>query len=281
MDQVPALPDDVLDVGRRLIGAPVFLVGCARSGTSIFGEALAAHPRIAYLFEVSSIWNSLVPEREDHRLSASDLTAGLAEPIYAALADARKDLAGDVLLEKNPKHVLRIPFLRALFPDAKVLHIIRDGRDVTTSLMFRNRGTNWGHLEVPGWRDLLEEYPEAHHIRCAHQWRIAIETARGDAEELPDGSYLEVRYEELVRSPLETLEPVFDFLGLDVAPEVRAFAEKIQDETRGSYHAKKQVRHFVDNHKKRIGRYEENLSAEQIAEVEAACGGLLAVLGYR
>lgn len=40
-----------------------------------------------------------------------------------------------VLVEKNPRHTLRIPFLKAIFPDAKIIHIVRDGRDVTCSLV--------------------------------------------------------------------------------------------------------------------------------------------------
>ena len=55
MAEVPSLPDDILELGKALIPRPVFLVGCARSGTSILGEALAEHSRVAYLFEVSTI----------------------------------------------------------------------------------------------------------------------------------------------------------------------------------------------------------------------------------
>ena len=280
MEEVPPLPDDVLELGRGLIPRPVFLVGCARSGTSILGETLAAHPAVAYLFEASFIWNDLVPARADHRLVASDAGAEVARQIYEALAREREGLPGNVLLEKNPKHVLRLPFLAALFPHARFVHIIRDGRDVAVSLAFRNRGTRWGHLEVPGWRDLLERYPERNHVRCALQWRAAVSIARADAERLPPGSYLEVRYESLVREPAATLERALTFLDLPAAAEVDAFLPRIQDVTAGSYHARKQVRHYVDNHARRIGRYTENLSPAEVEELEEACGDLLAALGY-
>jgi len=309
MDQVPPLPDDVLAVGKALIARPVFLIGCARSGTSILGEAIAAHPHVAYLFEASRIWNELVPSRPDHRLVAADVTPEVALAIYRALVEARdaleraqgSDAAGaaepdsggcaesdrasrrpedEILLEKNPKHVLRIPFLKALFPHARFLHILRDGRDTACSLMFRNRGSSWGHLEIPGWRDLLEKYPQENHIRCAHQWRDSVTIARRDAESLKPGEYVEVRYEDLLRDPGMTVAALLEFLGLEPAPEVGAFLPKIQDETAGSYHARRQVRHYVENHSRRTGRYRENLTPEQIAEVEAVCGGLLLELGY-
>jgi len=255
------------------------VVGCARSGTSIFGEAIAAHPSAAYLFELSAMWNEVVEEGDDHRLDATDATDEIATCVYEALASAAKEIdergAATVVVEKNPKHVLRLPFLDALFPWAKFVHIIRDGRDVTASLMFRNRRDQWGHLKVPTWRELLEVHPDANHVRCAHQWRIAVETARADGVAIGPERYLEVRYEELLGSPERVMTKVFDFIDLDVAGEAREFWSKIQDETAGSYHARKQVRHYVDNHSKRIGRFEENLRPEQIAEVEAICGPVL------
>ncbi len=280
MEEVPPLPDDVLELGKRLIGAPVFLVGCARSGTSIFGEAIAAHPRAAYLFEASSIWNTLVPRRDDHRLTAEDATPEVATAIYEALAEARHELHGDLLVEKNPKHVIRIPFLHALFPEARLLHLVRDGRDAVASLMFRNRGAEWGHLRIPGWRELLARYEKANHTRCAHQWSYAVSAARRDAAALPEDLYREVRYEDLVTRPAVVFRGVLDFLELEPDPRVDAFLLKIQDETTGSYHAKKQVRHFVDNHRRRIGRYRENLDEEQLKDVLAVCGELLEDLGY-
>lgn len=289
METVSPLPDDVLELGQSLIPRPVFLVGCARSGTSILGEAIAEHPRVTYLFEASSIWNELVPPKADHRLVASDAGADVARGIYRALADARDAAEGgsstaeskpDLLLEKNPKHVIRIPFLAALFPAARFLHIVRDGRDTTASLMFRNRGPRWGHLEIPGWRDLLERYPAAHHVRCAHQWRDSVAMARDDARELEPGRYREVRYEDLLDEPEATLRGLLDFLEIPMHSRVMAFLPKIQDATAGSYHARKQIRHYVDNHSRRRGRYRENLSEDQIRDVEEVCGPLLRELGY-
>lgn len=292
MEAVPPFPDDLVELGHReamsaasaeeldRVERPVFLVGCARSGTSIFGEALAVHPRIAYLFEASSIWNELVPKRGDHRLERTDASHDVRDAILGALLEAARGLKGDVLLEKNPKHVLRIPFLDELFPLSRFLHIIRDGRDVVPSLMFRNRGAQWGHLEVPGWHELLARYPLANHIRAAHQWRIAVEMARADARSLGPGRYLEVRYEDLVRAPAEVIGRTLSFLGLPGASDVEAFLPRIQDATRGSYHARKQVRHYIENHSRRIGRFEENLSPGQLDEVIAACRPLLEELGY-
>ena len=283
MEEIPTLPDDVLELGRRLIPRPAFLVGCARSGTSILGEALGSHAEVDYIFEASPLWNALTPTRPDHRLRPADLDAELATQIYEQLglqATGSSREAPRLWLEKNPKHVLRILFLATLFPQARFLHIIRDGRDATASLMFRNRGEQWGHLKIPGWRKLLEQFPKANHIRCATQWATAVRTARADARELEPGRYCEVRYEELVRKPEATLETALRFLGLQPDDGTRGFVAKIQDETRGSYHARRQIRHFVDNHSRRIGRYTENLTSAQVEDVLDVCGDLLRELGY-
>jgi len=114
-------------MGRRLIPRPVFLIGCARSGTSILGEAIAAHPRVAYLFEVNSIWNELVPAKPDHRLERADATPEVARAIYQAFWKREGTSRGFARREKPKKHVIRIPFLAALFPEARFLHVMRDG----------------------------------------------------------------------------------------------------------------------------------------------------------
>ncbi len=279
MEEIPALSDDVLDLGRRLIPSPVFIVGCARSGTSIFGEALAAHPGITYLFELSPMWSGLVGEREDHRLDATHAGDDVARRVYEGFTEASSPAPVAVLVEKNPKHVLRMPFLDRIFPWARYLHIVRDGRDVTASLMFRNRGERWGHLEIPGWRELLARHPRENHVRCAHQWRDSVTIARQDGSRLGD-RYLEVSYERLVRDPGVEVPRALGFIGLAVTDEVREFWTKIRDETRGSYHARKQVRHYVENHSRRIGRFRENLTPGQQRDVEGICQELLVELGY-
>lgn len=283
MEALFAVPVDFLVLGDRVIEKPAFIVGCARSGTSILGEAIAAHPDVAYLFEASVIWNALQPDRVDDRLTATDLTPEIADAARRALAQAGAGMSGHRLLEKNPKHVLRLPYLAAIFPDCQFIHIIRDGRDTVASLMFRNRGAAWGHLKTPGWQELLARYPREHHLRCAHQWRDAVTIARQDAVTLALGKtrYHELRYEDLLRDPGEALHRVLDFIGLQPHPLVDAFLPRIQDSTERSYHAKRQVRHYVENHSRRVGRHLENLTPAELAEVTGVCGGLLAELGYQ
>jgi len=59
-----------------------FIVGCARSGTSILGELIGAHPRVRYIFEAHDLWNSMGEgEDESHRLLSEHATSANAERV--------------------------------------------------------------------------------------------------------------------------------------------------------------------------------------------------------
>ena len=117
----------------------------------------------------------------------------------------------------------RISYLNSIFPDAIFIHIIRDGRSVTDSLMkvgfWKNRklepwwrnGLNKQDLHV--WKDCnLDPY-----VLTAIQWNRIIETTQSEAKRLTnsDQRYLEVRYEDFVKSPKDILKKVFSFCGLE------------------------------------------------------------------
>jgi len=135
------------------------------------------------------------------------------------------------LLEKTPENCLRLPFLQALFPDARVVFLVRDGRANVHSLLEgwrqphlfpgyatpvpvtspgQTRG-RWAFTLIPGWRDLVDR-PLAE--ICARQW-VACNAAVLDYAAAPGAlPVLMVRYEDLVAAPDETLAGVGRFLGL-------------------------------------------------------------------
>lgn len=164
-----------------------------------------------------------------------------------ALVRFRNRLRGDTrrpirLLEKTPENCLRLPFLLALFPDARILYLVRDGRANVNSLIegwrhphlfpgYRvpeplaipgDRRGRWAFTLIPGWHELtaapLEEI-------CAWQWvrcNEAVLAHRAETEGVVP--YLTVRYEELVSNPAAVLPHVTTFLDIDYANSISRYA---------------------------------------------------------
>ena len=253
---------------------PVFIIGCARSGTSILGELIASHPGVKYIFEASHIWElGGAGENESHRLTREHAT----EAVKNQIRDWFKGQAegADVLVEKNPRNSLRIPYISEIFPGARFIHIVRDGRDVACSMIPGCGGREWNHLKPPSWKEYYANYAGA--VRCAHAWKQTLEIALKDLSAVP---HLQISFEDLVASPSSIAKQLFGFLGLDLHPNTAEFCKKISNETSSSYHAKFQDQWYQDNHTRRMGRWQENLSAEESEVLHDLLQPLLTRLGY-
>ena len=218
----------------------VFVVGCPRSGTTLLQRMLDAHPQLAvsndphFIPFAPGVRDGLDPPvtaglvewlrgyRTFARLDLDervldDAAAGattfsdLVARIYDEFGRARgKALAG----EKTPRYVRYLPLLHALFPNAHVVHLIRDGRDVALSTL------EWARPDRgPGRFDLWSESPLA---TCALSWRWHVSTGLHDAGTL-GALYEEVRYEDLVADPERMLREVTVALELPYAPEMLEF----------------------------------------------------------
>ena len=138
------------------------------------------------------------------------------------------------LLEKTPENCLRLPFLQALFPDARVLFLTRDGRANVHSLLEgwrhpvlfpgyqtpvpvssagQTRG-RWAFTLIPGWRELVDR-PLVE--ICARQWAVCNAAVLDYAATPGARPVLTVRYEELVAAPEATLAAIARFLALGPA----------------------------------------------------------------
>lgn len=125
----------------------------------------------------------------------------------------------------------RIGFLDAVFPDARFMHIVRDGRAVARSLMkvgfwggtWRERSVAWGGVlgedELAHWHELGEE-PLA---LAALQWQALIRGAREEARQFAPDRYAEVRYEDFVADPHATIDEMTAFCALPDRPEPHEF----------------------------------------------------------
>lgn len=184
-----------------------------------------------------AIWREPTDGRTRSRVAGATRRAGMAA-LRWAVRTANQVPGGSRgpkrLLEKTPENCLRLPFLTELFPDGRILHVIRDGRATVGSLidgwmrpdLFRGYripdrlevpnvpADRWAFTLIPGWRELrrapLEEI-------CARQW-IACNQAVLDFEQSSRGRVplLRLRYEDLIANTDTVLDSIARFADLQV-----------------------------------------------------------------
>jgi sulfotransferase family protein len=217
----------------------LFVVGCPRSGTTLLQRLLDAHPQLAVINEtlwitreadgrvtpdlVSRLFENRRFQRlgmvreEVERLVQSDGSIsypGFVSAVFDLYGRAQgKALVGD----KSPGYVREIPALHRLWPGAKFVHIIRDGRDVWLSL------ANWKKAERSmGDFATWAEDPVA---TAALWWERSVLLGREAAALLGPELYYEVRYENLVANPAQACQELCGFLGLPYDEAMLRFHE--------------------------------------------------------
>lgn len=275
--------------------SPIFIVGSTRSGTTLARAVLSAHPNIA-ICDGLHYFPEIVPYAEKHpdlgdertldafldwlprARHASHLLEILpllpeirvrlrreARPTYAhyfrfameAYARSRgRSRPGD----KTCAHIRWLDRLFGLFPAARVIHMVRDPRAVAAS-----------HLAV-GW---------ASHEVLSHavKWCVRVDAWRAFAARRPDlgRQLLEVRYEDLVARPRETIGQLAAFVGEAFDPrmlEHHRYADiRIEHQP-----WKLAVRDPIG--KRAIGRWRTQLEPSRVALIEWIVGPRLRACGY-
>lgn len=213
------------------VSAPSFFVfGAGRSGTSILQRSLSSHLRVQCmheqrLLELGVMTGALVDAAGG---PAIDLTAPrtlfgleLGRRYCALLGDEQAPITdkGETLFgDKYPPYCEQLPQIECLWPTAKFIHIIRDGRDVVASAL-------QAFVANRGWRRMTE-LPTVQSI--AANWATMVRTALDHGRRLSKERYCEVRYDELCREPAQVLERVFHFLGVDPGDTPRLAGERVR-----------------------------------------------------
>lgn len=237
----PAVRITVKDTADPVFDRPVFIVGSPRSGSTLLFETLARAPGVYTIGDESHQVIEGMPQLgasahgyDSNRLLEADATPALAaqlrERFLAALHDRDRQppQSGQRLrmLEKTPKNSLRIPFLAAVFPEARFIYLHRDPREVLASMMeawssgrFRTyprlpgwTGLPWSLVLVPGWRDLIGC---SLHTIVAAQWRTMTRVLLDDLEQLPDERWTVARYDALVADPGTEIRRLCRLMDLD------------------------------------------------------------------
>lgn len=235
-------------LGLPRLDRPAFVIGCGRSGTTILGTVLSHHPAVTYLNEPRELWVRAIPAADiwtpEARARGGALALDAAAAGWTARRRLRRLLAKRVarsgrprLVEKLPINSFRLGFIDAALPDARYVHIVRDGVEVARSIAHWCRDKEWFGADDYKWR-LLVEYADRQpryrdlsplcrddYARGLLEWRLSEDAALEFLGALPDTRRLQVRYENLVRAPGEVLARIETFLGLDHSVAARRFAE--------------------------------------------------------
>lgn len=150
---------------------PIFIIGCGRSGTTILGRALSKHKNITYLNEPHHLWFSAYPETDfwtpkAHSrggkllLTKADFSHRKSKKLSRLFKFETFIQRGPVLVEKLPINNFRLEFIRCIFPDARFIHIYRNGLEVARSIeKLSNRG-EWFGANAYKWGTDLLNIPE-------------------------------------------------------------------------------------------------------------------------
>lgn len=209
----------------------LFIVGAPRSGTTWLHRMISQHPLVAAIPEELTVFPYLNRlevryQEEKMHMDRGDWSQGAPllyseQEFYAGLRsialDAYTRLQATTpkathIIDKHPAYALHLALMDRLIPGCRVLHIIRDGREVVVSMMSAKRRLGFGAGEIRG---------------ATRDWASHIRAARRDGEPWGPERYMEVRYEELMERTPELLAEIFRFAGLSIAPaEIEHIAEE-------------------------------------------------------
>jgi hypothetical protein len=273
--------------------APVFVVGSARCGTKLLYYTLlsaggfAIAPSETHAFNMlGAYFGDLARRTNRRRLLDAYLTSqlfqqtGLDRGTFENRVMENCRNAGDFLrifletvarqqrvhrwAESTPLHLLYLPLIKKLIPDALVLHIIRDGRDVAAS------------LQRAGWNRPLPWDRNRAFLSGAIYWRWIVGKGRCCGQALGD-DYMEVHYEDLVRSPRETLLHIGKFIEHDLDYDhIQQVALETVRSPNSSFRGD-----GAEIESNPIGRWKRIFTPAQVCDIEASIGDLLVDTGYR
>jgi hypothetical protein len=261
---------------------PLFIVGAPRSGTTLLRNMLNRHPLLAvcgetrfyhYLYARRRAFGDLGNLKNRRRLVEEYLSTervqrlgidlpGLGERLMRE-AIGYRELFTSVLEyyaesqgkprygEKTPHHALFTETLCEWFPGANILHLVRDPRDVVASL----QRMVWAPNSI---------------VANAQVWLDCNLGARRSSHR-PE--YLLIRYEKLVAEPEQELSRICAFLGCEFAPQM------LVPDTQSDVNRRVRA-HQKDINMERLGKWQEQLSTDDVALVEWAAGSAMQDFGY-
>jgi hypothetical protein len=257
---IPAITaEEVAEIKQFFPREKFFIFGHARSGTTLLMRLVRLHPEVhcnyqAHFFTRQPLLKSLVdtPEAEEwlkRKSNRWNQGRDLSPLVLRAAADfilerdARKE-GKRIVGDKSPSstiHGQAVRDLHAVYPDAKVVYIVRDGRDVLISERFRNLVEESKFLKAED-KQIVEElrkdqvqftngtrsiFTENVIRRVTNGWAKNVQETEEEGRRLFGENYFSLRYEDLLAQPFDEMQKLWNFLGV---PADRSLEKAITDE---------------------------------------------------
>jgi len=281
-----------LDATNDRSQAPVFVLGSPRSGTTLLYDMLLSAGGFAVYLAESNVFNLLAPRFGNLHSSANRerlLEAWLGSKLFRASGLEAEQVRqrilrdchdpGDFLrivmeeicivqgvprwAENSPEAMLYLPIIKQLIPNALIVHIIRDGRDVATSL------GQLRYIRPFPWEKLYSL------IGCGLYWEWVLQHGRKFGLSAGE-DYTEVHFEELLARPQETLDRIGRFVGQSLDYEtIQRVAYGSVSRPNTSFRMQDPKAAFNP-----VGRWKKSFSPEELALFERLVGKTLQELGY-
>ena len=221
---------DIQQTNQTSSASPIFIVGCARSGTTLLQSLLASHRDIASFpeskFFVDLVW---MPEERSRRYALGLVSKELRTTLETFLDEVdhpelKRELPNlplinlyvrsfrkilnqltklqgkSIWLEKTPEHLHRLKYIETYMPDARIIHIVRSGVDVIASIydLAQRHPNHWGRT----FKSVND---------CAKRWTDDIAITH---QYLNKHNHTLVQYEKLVENPTEEIDRLCRFIGV-------------------------------------------------------------------
>lgn len=237
---------------------PIFLLGNVRSGTSMMHDLFDTHPEVKSWYEPRTIWVYADPGRRHDRFDENDASPRVVNYIRGRFLKYQQQHGELRIMEKTPSNLLRIPYVRAIFPESRFLYLVREplANISSSELMWQtpvHRHKVWRRLkETPKTqlhhyaaryvvdhtriRIMRKRYLSVWGVRypgvykdikkmrieevIAKQWVACSRQAADDLAAVDPGVVLGMRYEDFVASPVEQFGRVLDHFDLSMTPQI-------------------------------------------------------------
>jgi hypothetical protein len=250
---------------------PIILFGNFRSGTTLLQKLIATHPDVVPLYEPVGLWLYADPGRSHDEFDETDATDRVKTYVRNEFLQYQRQNGNRMIVEKTPHNILRIPYVRAIFPEAHFLYIVRNPLSFVSSVelkwqqpatrkriakrlkttplnqlhhylkhflnqQWNNRILRRKYLSIwgPRYKGIQEDLnTEDLMAVMARQWSRSSAKTEQDLALFEEGRVLRLRYEDFVQDPISDMERICAHCGLQMTDDmVKTVRETVKTDRR-------------------------------------------------